>query len=740
MNHSQAKVHEFPSILCSLQDEVAELRSQRANLVSDIARLNDDLLRVTQKIEDGRRNHTREQEDTQREIGSLQNQERRLRTECNALKQTIESHEPRRRHLEADIADRQGQIERQQKESTELLKNIGEYEHQLADAKELWINVVKQLEDDTRKLETTRTQTEQLENRRVEAQLLEEKIQKAKIEHFRVTEELRHIEADAEESRNRLATLESTIETKRRDELDLVRLRNELELANTKLQLERENLDDRIGDLRGEYHSLSTQVDQILEKKITAERDVQQTLFRLKSYQASVEPLRESIEQKNQEQERLLREIESSRRVLRELTDQTLDREKRLDLLSARMTEIQGIIHRNESTIETLRREEEVVRNQIEKRKAALAHADGELLDVRRQTELLEATKADLELDLRAQREVMNRLADDILRTQKELAHLDGRRQELDKQCHDLDSDRENLAAGKQRLTHEIDKLQSDMNSLERSIEDATARLASAQTQRQTLQESSADLERAIARAHNELEKTQNESREATNHLDSLRDRIQIVEADIDRLRGDEEHERERQQKMETRTHEVAAELATREARLTELQDQERFVKAALQATQQRKEELLETIAQLEGQESTLLTRIDSIRQDLSHTDETRKQADERIEILQKKIKKLDDLLESGMSKREALASTLRREGESIRQARERLKELESLKSSRIAEINELRKTAREVTVAESAPEGQTNDETARIRADAERTLSSLRRRLQDSSPKKTGE
>lgn len=738
MNQGPARVHEFPSMLNNLSDEVSDLRAQRAGLVADIAKLNDELLALSQKLEQARKNSASEISDAERLRQESLATARQLRQEGQALRQAIDSLEPKKRHLEAEVADRQAQLERQTKEANDLRRTVSEYEKQLTEARDLWTEVIHHLDDDTKKLESARREVEQLEPRRVEAKMLDDRIQKAKLEHYQVTEELRRIESDAGEARGKLATLEANLDSRRREEMDLLRGHNEMELANTKLRLEREHLEGRIGDLKAEFRNLTEQVDQILEKKIHAEKDLQQTAFRLKAYQASVEPLRESIEQKQKEQERLGRDIDNARGVLREISDQTLDREKRLDLLTERMTEMQGIIHRHESTIESLHREENELRTQLEKRKLALAAAEREHEEVRRGTSQLEKQRADLELDLRAQREVVARLDEEILRLQKDISHLDGRRQELDKQCGELEGQRDELQAQKQKTVHEIERLQSEAGSLQTSISEATARLDTIHAAREQLQESNVDLERQLAKNRDALAKIETEIAERTANLNDLRERVHLVESDIERLRQEENREKERHLKLETRTHEISAEIANREARLQELQDQDRFAKASLAGTHKRKEELLETIRQLESQESALLGRIDSARQELGRTEEARRACDEKIEHLSRKIRKLDDIIQGGLRRREALAASLKREGEAIAQARERLRELETQKAEKLNELQSLRLAPRES--GESGESPQQLDESARIRADAERTLTSLRRRLSETNGKKTTE
>jgi chromosome segregation ATPase len=722
MSQSEVEAIALQSIHNAILENVESLRTQRAGLVADISRMNDDLIEISKRLEDVRNRYGEEMTRASNEKGSLIEEIQVLRAEAVRLRQTIDGMDPIKKHIEGSISDKQMQLMRLEGRVEEARQVAEEYASQIDQARTLWNEIVGRATDETRRFDEMQKMVAEFEPHKREILELEQKLRRMRVEEADLRTAVEKASLEEADVRTRLSSLTLSYEDQKKRELDFLRKQNEAELALAKARLEHDTLMARSVELKKQNLFLNEKISHGTERKTYLDQEIQNLQGRLKGYQTSLEPLKEMIGQKEIELRRLNEELDAGRSNLRNVTSQVSDREKRIDTLMTRHEEVVAENKALDTLVGALKRQE---------------------FEYREKILIAQGQQSELEKDLARRREELGKLVSDVNnyrsqseRAQQETATLKQALSQVKSEVSEaqacktaLQNDCEQLFLQQNEARSEIERLTGESREMDRRIE-------AAQTEQTKLQSDSKQIRDAIAqgrqetlavkaeveRVHKELAALDADRSAAEQVLLELNERIEKGKTSCEVLRNRE------------------AELAVVTARIRDLVKREEILKTSLGNTHRNEKAAMDRVAGLERQEGEVLGRIENGRQNLARLEETQKELSEKVNAVEKRLEKSVASLEEMNRKREGVAELLKRDAEAVRQAREHLREIEEFRNQKIREIESMRESA--IAAVRSREAGERRDSalpasSAQIRAEAEKTLESLRKHLDSVLPRK---
>jgi chromosome segregation ATPase len=730
----EAEAFTIQSAHKTILENVDTLRTQRAGLVTDISRMHDEVITLSKRLESIRMQGENELQKISSEKDLAQKNIDDLRQESSRLRNHIDALDPVKRHLEVSIHDRQIQLERVENRLSEARSVAEEYATQIDQAKTLWHEVVRRTQDETKHLELLRTETSSLEPHRKEAGELSASIKRLKLENSILVATVDELRKAEQELRAKLSSINIEYENQKQRELSTLKALHEADLVLARTRLEHEMLVERGDDIRRTNETFSEKNIELETRKALLEKDIIEAQARHHQLEASLDPLREMAQQREAELRRVDTEIADSRSTLKDLSLQVTEREKRIDSLSERHDELLVENRRMETIIDSLHQQETSYRAKI---------SDAQTLSQKTESDLNQArfTLGELNNEIIRNRAINERFATEntalqeaVTQTQSELARLTA---EKTKVISETDRSLEKRAETERQLQIQSQKTQeltAQSERLQQEIEErkqAVSALLNQHSEQKILGDSlHADIEHMRAT----LAALKHEKDAVNTSLESSRQTLEETKNALEGLRNKQ------------------AELTTVQSRVRDLLRREELVKSSLAQQLRTEKAIEERVAKLEHQENQVLSRIDSARNNLTQLEQNQNNLAATTGELQTKLDNIIKTTEEALRKRDGIMNILKRETDAIQQARMDLREIEDIKNAKLREIELLvqppaapmadakeaspRKSESENAISEStqAPPLHSSEQ---VRADAEKTLESLRRHLEGILPKR---
>lgn len=734
MSSREAEAFTIQSAHKTILENVDTLRSQRSGLVLDISRMHDEMIALSKRLDSVRKQGEEEVVRISSERSLAQKQIEELKLEASRVRNHIDGLEPVKRHLEVSISDRQTQLERIENRLSEARTVAEEYATQIDQAKTLWTEVVRRTQDETRSLEQLRAETCRLEPDRKEALELNTHIKRLKLEDSILVATVDELRRAEQELRTKVAALTSAIESQKQREIDIMKAQHEADLVLARTRLEHEVLMNRSIEIRNDNENYVRKTNELETRKAILEKDIIEAQARLHQFEASLEPLREQANQRENELRRVETEIIDARNNLKDLTLQVTEREKRIDALSERHDELMVENRRIEAIVATLHQQEMVFRKKI-------IEAQNESQQVESEANQARFSLGELNNEIVRNRAINERFATEntalqeaVTRIQEELARLTAEKTKTISET-DRSLDKRNSAERElQEVANKTAELNSHSDFLEKQIEDHKRTVAALVTKSSDLETSNTELESTKEALKHELMALKHEKDATEISISESRKSLEEVKNVVEGLRNKQ------------------SELTTVQSRVRDLLRHEEQLKASLAQELRTEKMIADRVAKLEHQENQVLGRIDNARNVLAQLEQNQRGFTSTNAELQIKLDQITKSTEEALKKRESLAAILSRETEAVRLARADLREIEEIKNAKLREIEALRNTigthttqpaANLETTNSVASAGNTNppapqpNASQQIRADAEKTLEALRRHLDGIIPKR---
>lgn len=717
----------------SLQESVEELRVQRAALVSEVSALNEDVMRTTRQLEKAKDELKNEVEETQKRLNVLRTEDAELRKNGQALKISLDASENRKRSIDNDTDSKQRQLIHLEREIHQANSTYAEMTHQVNEAEELWKKLVSKIEKETTNYEQLKIQVSRLEAQQKESSYLKEELttlleSKKKLDHDVLV--LRQTET---EYKSKSAFLQEAVEQARGAEQLAMKNKSSLELDVAKLDLQRSALENKITNSRSELEIVQKQYDQLFIQKSDLAQDVQTQSAQLTQLNNQVERATLVFKQKDAELNRTQNDIEICKASHNEVRIQVSEREKRVDMLTDKLSEIHADVRAREASLAIMQKQENELAATLKDKHTQRVNLENLITELTDNCRRLTSQQAEMTQTHKTKEEDLLRVSRVLHENQEVLKHLENQKFELNQLCAKMTDDvrlaRENkeLVLVEERAARAQVKSQQDVvDALRFEAEEFQRKIAE-------LGRLVTDTERIIFNKNEEVQDAQHKIHALQVQIEHSQNKLQEWQNAVDAEKKKSEFLEHARTQVEKQKLLLDVELENRHNEKKKLVEEERLLHDRIQSLRQSDIKACTRIDELSAQEDTLAASLDKKRQENLQLEAKRKATDELLASSTEKVHKQDALLRQGTERRTVLAMALKQENDALMSARLALRSLEEMKEEKLRDIQSLREeidtmTQRFVETRSRSAESQN----LKIRGEAERTLHSLRKRIEN--------
>ena len=715
-----------------IQEHVEKLRKERAQIIAELGDLQTQLQNLTQSTEALRTDRVRETSEWEQQKKTKEGAIDDLRRAQHHLSETVRSLEERKRHLEQESDAKQRALARLEQDFNRSSSSYLELTKQIEEAQSLWAHVIQNIEQDTTQLEQLKIQARALAQVKEKLQLTEQDFQ----DRSKKSEELRlrvaHLEIQESEMRNQVAACEARLEGFREQITSLEKHKNSLEVEAAKHELSKNHLDFRCQELKAEIEKHAVTLQKIQADQHRSTEEARTCEAKLVTLISRTEETQFSLQTKEKELQRLLGDISLNQITLQELRQQGIDREKRLDTMTDKLTGVSVEVRTRENQISQLRLQEDDLKQLLQNKTNELNQITLRLEEV---SQLLSARSIEQDelsrqhTQLRLEYQKTDRL---VKETKEVLGSLTGQRSELQNICQVLSQQVKEAQEQKNTIFYEESLAKQHLQARIEQTNLCKKEVEAAENKLHQLQTTQTEVEKNIFERAQHLKQLKQQS-------ESQGQQLVFLETRLAELKKGEQQALQQCQSAETRLHKITQEAAatenkmsTQEQALVQLVEQEKKAIERLQELKNAEAKRIERLRILDEQEEQTLSRLETTKTVLKNTESKRAQEESRYLDVQARVVKGEAELDTLNDKHIELLDLVRRENENIMGARESLRELEELKGEKVREIQTLRGEIQQLGQKYSESQAKALEgQSIKLRTEAERTLQNLRRRLQ---------